>query len=57
LASFSEENSLSASDWKTNSLSYFYFDCDRKKKAFKLDPAKVEKGQYSEKEMKLVGNN
>ena len=25
--------------------------------AFKLDPAKVEKGQYSEKEMKLVGNS
>jgi hypothetical protein len=54
LASFSEDNSLSASDWKTNLLRYFYFDCGKQKKDFKLDPVKVEKGQYSEEEMKLV---
>jgi hypothetical protein len=57
LASFSEDNSLLASDWKTNSLNYFYFDCDKRKKDFKLDAAKVEKGQYSEEEMKLVGKS
>ena len=44
LASFSEDNGLSASDWKTNSLGGFYFDCDSKNKDFKLDPVKVEKG-------------
>ena len=55
LASFSEDNGLSASDWKTNSLNYFYFDCGKQKKDFKLDPVKVEKGQYSEEEMKLDG--
>jgi hypothetical protein len=57
LASFSEDNGLSASNWKINSLSYFYFDCEKQKMAFKLDPAKVEKGLYSEKEMNLVGKS
>jgi hypothetical protein len=57
LASFSEDHSLSASDWKTNSLNYFYFDCDKHKMDFKIDPIKVEKGQYSEKEMEVVGKS
>jgi hypothetical protein len=52
-----KENSLTASDWKTNSLGGFYFDCDTNNKDFKLDPVKVEKGKYSEQQMKLVGNS
>jgi hypothetical protein len=57
LESFTKDEGLSAGDWKTNSLSYFYFDCDKHKKDFKLDPVKVEKGLYSETEMKVVGKN
>jgi hypothetical protein len=55
LESFTKDEGLSAKEWKTNSLSYFYFDCDKHKKDFKLDPVKVEKGLYSETEMNLVG--
>ena len=53
--SFIEENNLSEKEWKENSLSYYYFDCEKHNKLFKLDPDKVTAGKYSDEEMKVVG--
>jgi hypothetical protein len=53
--SFIEINNLSEKEWKENSLSYYYFDCEKHNKLFKLDPDKVIAGKYSDEEMKVVG--
>jgi hypothetical protein len=55
LESFIDDNDLKKDDWKVNSLSQFYFDCENRNKAFKLDPQKVVNGKYSEEQMALVG--
>jgi oligoribonuclease NrnB/cAMP/cGMP phosphodiesterase (DHH superfamily) len=55
--SFIENNKLSEKEWKENSLNYYYFDCEKYNKLFKLDPDKVVAGKYSDEEMKVVGIN
>ena len=48
LKAFIETNGLTEDDWKVNELNNFYFDCAKHKKAFKLDPVRVEGGGYSD---------